>query len=441
MTSLKSIGQPYCTEISTRLDRRKFLKFSLLSAATAGAAIAMIPTVRALDVAELIPTRRYPTLGASQSYAVYVDSADSNLVKAQNSVTGAIEYSSSDAATVIQKTINATGQGGGIILRKGTYILSSTLQSNKANGIEFCGEGYSTVLHLANAVNNRVIQVSSVKDWNIHDLQIDGNRMNQSQDSGAPATNCYGLSAWAVTGLTVQNCFIHDCRDFGINMAFSSNVRILNNYVQNCDANGITVGNQEGGSGTLVSGNTVDGASDVGITGWYADGYTAENNIVRNVNLSRSPWGNQSHVGMMVEYASRNAQYRNNSIENCGTGLSASGGTGIIFDNNRIQNCLRGLYANNADLTLTNTVFDTIGNAPQSTNMYGAIRLDPQVLTTTITGCQFTNIGPYIKGGAVIQLLSPNGTFSDNVIHTANGKYQGISASSGWNIANNTILP
>ena len=113
-------------------------------------------------------------------------------------------------------------------------------------------------------------------------------------------------SAWNITNLTIQNCHVHDCRDFGINLSACSNARILNNYVQNCDANGITVGNQGSsgafaGSNTSIVGNVVDGASDVGITSWYGNIVLAKNNTVRNVTMNTSPWGNQSHVGMMIE--------------------------------------------------------------------------------------------------------------------------------------------
>jgi parallel beta-helix repeat protein len=196
------------------------------------------------------------------------------------------------------------------------------------------------------------------------------------------------------------------------------------------------------GSGTLVSGNTVNGASDVGITGVYAKDFTAENNTVSNVNMNRSPWGNQSHVGMMVEHDAGSVTYQNNAISNCGDGLAFSGGSKLTFENNHITDCLRGLYGNGANtLMLTGCSFNNIATTPQTKNMFGALRLAQEVGSAVITGCSFTNIGPYIQGAALVQLLSEYGTLSGNTIHTDNGKYKAISAPSSWTIGENTILP
>ena len=90
---------------------------------------------------------------------------------------------------------------------------------------------------------------------------------------------------------------------------------------------------------------------------------------------------------------------------------------------------------------MNNCVFSQIATSPQSNLMYGALRIDAPVGASTMKGNQFLNIGDYVKGGAVIQLYPSNGTFSNNIVHTNNGKYQAISAPSGWTLTNNTILP
>jgi hypothetical protein len=354
--------------------------------------------------------------------------------------------SGSDAATVIMQ---ACIPNSSVLIKAGTYVISSEYGVNIRNGsnVELYGDSsMSTILKLANSMNHNVFNIQYGSNINIHDLQIDGKRMNQSQAPGNPAINAYGITEWLVTNLTIANCYIHDCRDFGINLDSCSNAKILNNHVQNCDANGITVGNKGSsgafaGSNTYVGGNVVDGASDVGITSWYGNGVLAENNTVRNITMNTSPWGNQSHVGMMIEHTSNNITYRNNTIENCGDGLSASGGTQVTLDSNAVSNCLRGFYAGAGNLTLKNCTFDQIANSPQSKLMFGVLRLDPNTPPTTITGCKFTNIGQYVLGGAVIQLLSPTGTLSNNEVHTDNGKYKTISAPKGWVLTNNTILP
>jgi hypothetical protein len=144
---------------------------------------------------------------------------------------------------------------------------------------------------------------------------------------------------------------------------------------------------------------------------------------------------------MMIEHASNNITYQNNTIEKCGDGLSASGGTQVTLDSNAVSNCLRGFYAGAGNLTLKNCTFDQIANSPQSYHMFGVLRLDPNVSPSTITGCKFTSIGQYVLGGAAVQLLSKTGNFSYNTIETANGKYKAIQAPQGSTLMNNTILP
>jgi len=413
------------------VDRRRFLKgIGYLGIAS----IPLLVGMKHIDIvaaADLIPTRR-------PSYVLYIDGG---MVVAQNSATGTIDFSGTDAALVINQACKSNSK---VLIKAGTYNLGTTHVDIGNSNVELYGEGpTATVLRLAPNTNSNALHFYHVSNINVHDLQIDGNRMNQSQNPGSPAINAYGITASSVTGLTIANCYVHDCRDFGINVPDSSNVRILNNLVQNCDANGISVSNERGGSGAVIQGNTVDGASDVGISTWYANDCLAVNNTVRNITMSRSPWSEQSHIGMMVEHGSNKVTYRNNSIENCGSGLSASGGTNTTFDGNNIKNCLRGLYSNNAnDLTVTNCTFDTIAAAPTPDNMFGALRFDSQLVTATISGCEFRNIGQYMKGGAVIQLLSPQGKLTGNIVHTYNGKYRAFDTpQTGWTVQNNTILP
>jgi parallel beta-helix repeat protein len=373
-------------------------------------------------------------------------------VAAQNGVTDQVDFAGPDAASVIQQAMTTVGNNGKIMLQNGTYTLSRSLVGNTANGVEFCGQGESTVLRLANAVNDSPIRLQLTQGWYIHDLQIDGNRMNQSQNRGSPATEAYGINAWRTNGLTISNCHIHDCRCFGIGVNASSSVKLLNNYVQNCDANGISVGNEGEGSDTLISGNLVDSASDVGISAWDGVNVNVDNNVVKNVNMNRTPWvraDTGSHIGVMAEgnTFSQNCTYTNNTIINCGDGMSSDPGgqlrnKGIVFANNTVLNCLRAAYVNvTQDVTITNNIFDGLAQSPTGNTMYGALRLDPQVGTATISSNQFKNVGGYVKGGAVISILSPSGTINNNVIDTYNKKYQAISAPLGWMLIDNTVFP
>jgi parallel beta-helix repeat protein len=378
------------------------------------------------------------------SYVIY---ADGSYVKALDTSTGNTDFSGVDAAAVIMQAAKPNSK---VLISAGTYIINHAASSQDSiiisnSNVELYGEGQEvTILKLADGANRRVLSIFQTSNVYIHDLQIDGNRMNQNQNTGAPAIYEDGISAWRSTGFIVSNTYVHDVRNFGITLSDCTNSRVLKNRIVNSDANGITIDNKESGSGITVRGNTVDGASDVGITAWYSNNFVAENNTVRNVMMNRSPYGGNDHVGMMVENAARKVTYRNNYIENCGTALSATGGTTIMFDTNTAHNCLMSLWADNVnELTVTNCVFDGIATAPQTNLPYFALDLDPGVASAMLTGNQFINVGPYLGAGAiVVQLKPPSGTFSNNIIDTANGKYQAIyiKTPSGWIVRNNTII-
>ena len=377
----------------------------------------------------------------------YVVSTDGTTISALNTATGKVDFSGTDAAAVIMK---AALPGSKVLIKAGTYIINHAASSQDSiiisnSNVELYGEGQDvSILKLADGANRNVVSVSQASNVYIHDLQIDGNRMNQAQGTGAPAIYNNGIKASLSTGFIVSNTYVHDVRNFGITLSDCTNSRVLNNRIVNSDANGITIDNEDSGSGITVRGNTVDGASDVGITAWYGNDFLAENNTVRNVMMNRSPYGGNDHVGMMVEMGGQKMTYRNNHIENCGTALSATGGTTIMFDTNTAHNCLIGLWADNVNgLTLRNSVFDGIATAPQTNLPYFALDLDPGVTSAILTGNQFINVGPYLGAGAVvIQLKPPSGTFSNNIIDTANGKYQAIDIQtpSGWIVRNNTII-
>jgi len=71
------------------------------------------------------------------SYLVFTDPKD-GLIKAKNGVTGVIDYSGTDAATVIQSVVNALGEGK-IFIKNGIYVINSKITC--PSGIFFDSEG------------------------------------------------------------------------------------------------------------------------------------------------------------------------------------------------------------------------------------------------------------------------------------------------------------
>ena len=346
-----------------------------------------------------------------------------------------------DAATVISEACVPNSK---VFIKAGTYVISNPNGVIfKSSNVELYGESSaSTVLLLADGMNVSVLRVNGGSNVNVHDLQIDGNRANQSHVSGAGlAGQCQGIGVLNGASVTIQNCYVHDCRNVGIEVSgTASNVNILYNTVVNCDANGITIGS----SGTsTVSGNTVNGASDVGITAWEANGVTATNNTVTNITMNTSPWNVNSHVGMMVENSGGNHTFSNNNISNCdGSGLCMSGGATVLYENNTISNCGRGLYAyGGSGLNVTNNTCSQIAAIPRTKKLPGVVQIDSGMGSATITGNSFLQTGGYLpSGSAVINLTSPSGTFSGNTVSTDNGKYTAITDGPSWVISNNTIV-
>jgi len=266
------------------------------------------------------------------------------LVKARNDTTGLIEYSSRDATETLQYALSALMNGGKILLRQGTYTLSRSLVSNTSNGVELYGEGNLTVLRLADSVNRSLITLQSVRDWHIHDLQLDGNKTNQAPNS----TKSNAIAAWNCTNILVERIYVHDCRNYGLTFSMCTGSKMLNNYVNDSGANGITIDDQGGGGGNVVQGNVVDGASDVGITAWAGKDLLIEDNQVMNIDNNDSPYGANTHIGMMAEGSTlgcTRVTYKGNIVKACAaSGFSSFPGanainTDISVESNQISNC------------------------------------------------------------------------------------------------------
>src|SRR5208337_2201480 len=191
-----------------------------------------------------------------------------NLTQATSQSTTTQSSNIDDAYQIITQAL-AIGDTK-IHLSAGNYSVSNTIKITQPN-VEIYGDGPTTMLRLNDNVLHDMFSFVTANNFHVHDLQLDGNRMNQPYTPPTPryggAVNISGIDAWNSSNGLIENCYIHDCRSFGIAYSQCTSCQILGNTIQNCDANGVTVDNASGGSGSIVRGNTIDGASDVGITG------------------------------------------------------------------------------------------------------------------------------------------------------------------------------
>ena len=321
----------------------------------------------------------------------YVVSTDGTTISALNTATGKVDFSGTDAAAIIMSAAVANSK---VLISAGTYIINHAATSLDSlmitsSNVELYGASGSAqtsnaaILKLANGADRRLLSITGTTNVYIHDLQIDGNRANQPQGSGGGSDT--GIMAWSNTGLTVSNNYVHDVRNFGIDFNSCTSSTAANNLIVNSDANGMQA-EGSGGGATTFNGNTVDGASDVGITVWGGSGYIIENNVIRNIMMNTSPWGGNDHTAMYTENSSPNNIFRNNVISNVQFGFSDDSSTGITVDGNTFN-------------------------------------------LQSLTGSPY----PFWTGS------SSGGTFSNNTIHvvTPGGSLQ---LSGSWTLQNNVIL-
>lgn len=137
------------------------------------------------------------------TYFVY---KDGNLTKARNGVTNRIDFSGTDAATVIQSAINAMTNGGKLIIADGIYALTSGLSVNNAN-IKI--EGFGTAVTQLSAINNLNADMITINSSNIHlrDFSIYGNKTNQTTGKGIKVTSPTNLIMdSSFDRLEIKNC-------------------------------------------------------------------------------------------------------------------------------------------------------------------------------------------------------------------------------------------
>ncbi len=226
-------------------DRRKLL--SLAGAASAGALLS--PLISKAAPSTIIEA------GSNVDTASYIIFKDGNTIYAKNGTTGKIEFQGTDAATVIQGTINNLTSGGKIFIKNGTYDISSTIFYKK-NEISIEGEGMGSVLKLADNANVDVLSAGRRNNRRIiiKNLNIDGNWKDAQQN----VKNTSGRG-FVFTGYysMIDNLYISNCagNGFDAEVPVGANESMVDNYISNirttkCGGTGFTWGTQSGGRGS-----------------------------------------------------------------------------------------------------------------------------------------------------------------------------------------------
>lgn len=195
--------------------------------------------------------------------------------------------------TTIQAAINASAQGGTVLVCPGTYPEQiSIFHPLTLKGVDIGGSNLALITMPPGGTGIQVyVQATNV---NISDLTIDGSNNGATFCGQGPTGIYYWLSSGIINHVAVRNEFpaveIPDCLSgdgifVGTNDTGASNVTIENSSIHSFQANGIEVRGR-GASATIKSnsvGGNVPGLSGNGIALWFGGSGTITGNSIVNV--------------------------------------------------------------------------------------------------------------------------------------------------------------
>lgn len=302
--------------------------------------------------------------------AYYLDAEDvdnSHCLVFENRVVGyrKTEHSSPVENAVICTTVkDATSAisrataGQTIYLRQGVYTFSSTLNIdcqgaadayiniesypgetaiisgtavNIASSAKYVSLAHLIIADLYDLHWGSAVRVSGGASYiDLHDLEI--YNINCREIVGEDTSGCnplviYADSAGAITNITVENCYIHDC-DTGWSEALTLNGNVSNCLIKNCTINNIT------NIGIDLAGN-YEWTGTVGDPNNQTHDCIVENCLVMNC---QSPYA--TSAGLYSDGA-RDNTFRYNVIYNCQCGIElGSEQPGSVSENFHIHNNL-----------------------------------------------------------------------------------------------------
>lgn len=220
------------------------------------------------------------------SYLIFTSPSDvyPKMYFARNGLTGDIDFSGTDASTVIQNAINALSEGT-IFIKRGLYLLSNYINIGKSN-IALKGEGLSTILKMQNGVNKGLLLLNKdgavtpyPSNIVIENLTLDHNGQNQTAGST--------LYLDYANDVIVRNCVIMN--------GYNNNIRTLG---------------------------------------------SSENPVYRHIvegNYIKTSFNSDNVMGL-----ARDSVYRNNIIEDTKTGgaMTSGGGRDVLVEGNIFINNL-----------------------------------------------------------------------------------------------------
>ena len=297
----------------------------------------------------------YATPGNIVKEASYVILIDGSTVKAVNGTTGAVDYSGSDAATVINNAINALTSGGKIFIKAGTYTLSSRIMIN--SGIGVFGEGYATHLKsVAGATfdvltNRNAYDPAGNSNITIANLRVEGSTPTLPTDNHCIVlgycTDSLVYGVWGIngadgikvsqsTGVVISNFVAYGNLDSGIEIETGSNCAIVNSVARNNTGKNISANDQDD---CVIAGNTVYDGDGTGIS---------VDSLSTNIAVVGNDVRNNAKDGIVVSgsyiLVSGNVLNTNGLTGGMQSGIYVTGGQNLIEANQVYNNTYTGIY-------------------------------------------------------------------------------------------------
>jgi len=241
-----------------------------------------------------------------KSAASYIIWTDGSTIYALNGTTGEIDYSGTDAVTVIQNAIDALPDGGKIIIRTGIYELTNSIFAKSNIIIE--GEGLKTIINTGSTVGITI--QSGNENIMIRDIKIIGDGSNNGIQLSGGDSNSY------VANVTIENVY---CENNEISLtigSYASNIYISNFIQDNTDNPNLSTSDVTGisispnANKIYLSDIQLIGNSFCGLFMSGANDITA-NNII-TINNARYPTYSDNPIGgIQVAYGSTDVTITN----------------------------------------------------------------------------------------------------------------------------------
>ena len=368
--------------------------------------------------------------GSFVETASYVIWTDGTTIYAKNGQTGEIEFSGTDATTVIQNAIN---NGYSVFLKNGNYTITTYLQISKSNFV-LRGESWQARI-IPQGDNTAIMIKSGCSGVIIENLMIDGSNQATATDTPPNEGEEYKLGIYfASSGGIVSKCYIYNTGSDSIYGAGSLDVLVINNYIKKTrgwyasihahgnNHNFVVIGNiiEDSHVGAIRHGSIILGNKIINCGKNYKDAiiYTGGGATPNDLSIVANNYlYNVTGIGIMVYYgyniisdnilysASGNIkpgilfdQYENtyynivkdNIIKNFRHGMELSSYTRFtrVVGNLILDPEYDGIVVNQADIiTISNNIINNTGH-------YGINIISGTTLTySIIEGNHFLNIG------------------------------------------------